>query len=394
MVESPQKLEYEEIRFTGFQNKYEGILNGVYRAEKEKNHGRRVFKHVSAKDSLYLYYWDDRDGADQAGWWLSSEIGADAVWARCETTSEEPTLFGWKCPPASEASTTIKCDPVFPPVRIIYSKFDKDLDAIGDNMKTVEKYVNEAKNYSGFKGLKMHGPNGISKQWSLFQDCLADIKGPLKKAEVLIQDRRKELMKHMKDLERRTGDSDEQTKATGLDSRLSKYEKRLKEAAATKTELETRGNGSYELACKDSYKTEIQHNIALFKESAEKITKNLEGWFKLAPRFKSKNDDYWDDLKKSFSTAQKTLQDLPPVEIRSPSECSSSSSAASVAAKKKPSGTCTPIVLRKRSRSHRGNVSKKRSRGRSSSSSSSSKRRRCRSQGRRGQPGRSRGRRR
>lgn len=46
------------------------------------NHNRSVYKRVEphSPDVVLLYYWDDRDGEAQSGWWFGPEVGGEEVW--------------------------------------------------------------------------------------------------------------------------------------------------------------------------------------------------------------------------------------------------------------------------------------------------------------------------
>jgi len=77
-------------------------LIGDY-AEEGMNHGRKYFKKQQKikghEDiSVYLYYWDQRDGADFGGWWFGDQIGGSQVWARSNSHGAMPPRIGWKCP--------------------------------------------------------------------------------------------------------------------------------------------------------------------------------------------------------------------------------------------------------------------------------------------------------
>eukprot|EP00434_Breviolum_minutum_P025280 symbB.v1.2.022334.t3/scaffold1974.1/size94090/10 len=46
-----------------------------------------------------LYYWDERDGPNFAGWWFGPKVGGDQVWAyHSSRTAMTPPLHGWKVP--------------------------------------------------------------------------------------------------------------------------------------------------------------------------------------------------------------------------------------------------------------------------------------------------------
>lgn len=59
------------------------------------NHGRGVYRRVEPPDDskVLLYYWDDRDGEDNLGWWFGPEVGGEEVWA------QNPGVSGTALPP-------------------------------------------------------------------------------------------------------------------------------------------------------------------------------------------------------------------------------------------------------------------------------------------------------
>lgn len=67
------------------------------------NHGRKFFKRKKAPDgvedvAVYLYYWDNRDGADFSGWWFGDKVGGSQVWSRVEKADTLPPKSGWRIP--------------------------------------------------------------------------------------------------------------------------------------------------------------------------------------------------------------------------------------------------------------------------------------------------------
>eukprot|EP00927_Polykrikos_kofoidii_P076739 TRINITY_DN73779_c0_g1_i1.p1 TRINITY_DN73779_c0_g1~~TRINITY_DN73779_c0_g1_i1.p1 ORF type:complete len:2013 (-),score=491.47 TRINITY_DN73779_c0_g1_i1:180-6218(-) len=74
-------------------------LIGAYE-EKGTNHGRRVYKRIESKQdvSVFLYFWDTRDGADFSGWWFGDKVGGTQVWARAPARGLLPPSSGWSVP--------------------------------------------------------------------------------------------------------------------------------------------------------------------------------------------------------------------------------------------------------------------------------------------------------
>eukprot|EP00927_Polykrikos_kofoidii_P059005 TRINITY_DN5399_c0_g2_i3.p1 TRINITY_DN5399_c0_g2~~TRINITY_DN5399_c0_g2_i3.p1 ORF type:complete len:1960 (+),score=510.81 TRINITY_DN5399_c0_g2_i3:78-5957(+) len=77
-------------------------LIGDY-TEQGSNHGRKYYKKqgvVAGNQtvSVFLYYWDTRDGADFSGWWFGDQVGGSQVWAKASDSSQTPPKAGWRVP--------------------------------------------------------------------------------------------------------------------------------------------------------------------------------------------------------------------------------------------------------------------------------------------------------
>jgi hypothetical protein len=67
------------------------------------NHGKKFYRKVQEIEGhedvkVFLYYWDNRDGADFSGYWFGDEVGGTQVWARCNSHGNVPPVAGWKFP--------------------------------------------------------------------------------------------------------------------------------------------------------------------------------------------------------------------------------------------------------------------------------------------------------
>jgi len=64
------------------------------------NHHRTVYRRVEPKteSNVLLYFWDERDGEEQRGWWFGPEVGGEEVWAHNSgsSTSTVPPSRGWR----------------------------------------------------------------------------------------------------------------------------------------------------------------------------------------------------------------------------------------------------------------------------------------------------------
>lgn len=75
------------------------LIEGIYE-ERGINQGRPVYR----KDGVYnnsvaIYFWDERDGADCDGWWIGSEVGGEMLFAfNINQAFLTPPCSGWRFP--------------------------------------------------------------------------------------------------------------------------------------------------------------------------------------------------------------------------------------------------------------------------------------------------------
>mmetsp|Transcript_2582 Transcript_2582/g.5859 ORF Transcript_2582/g.5859 Transcript_2582/m.5859 type:complete len:348 (-) Transcript_2582:2-1045(-) len=77
-------------------------LVGEYQ-EEGTNHGRKFYKKTTKipghEDiSVFLYFWDERDGPSFSGWWFGNQVGGAQVWSRNKLTTMQPPKNGWTIP--------------------------------------------------------------------------------------------------------------------------------------------------------------------------------------------------------------------------------------------------------------------------------------------------------
>eukprot|EP00928_Gymnodinium_smaydae_P052576 TRINITY_DN3656_c1_g7_i1.p1 TRINITY_DN3656_c1_g7~~TRINITY_DN3656_c1_g7_i1.p1 ORF type:complete len:1385 (-),score=333.21 TRINITY_DN3656_c1_g7_i1:71-4147(-) len=75
-------------------------IMGEYAAH-STNHGKLVFKKVKRckGHDVFIYFWDERDGPDQCGWWFGPEVGGNQVWAyHPSRTAASPPSTDWNVP--------------------------------------------------------------------------------------------------------------------------------------------------------------------------------------------------------------------------------------------------------------------------------------------------------
>lgn len=73
-------------------------IAGTYQPS-STNHGRGVYRRVEPQSDsrVLLYYWDDRDGEENRGWWFGPDVGGEEVWAHNVGApgSAMPPVRGW-----------------------------------------------------------------------------------------------------------------------------------------------------------------------------------------------------------------------------------------------------------------------------------------------------------
>jgi len=83
--------------------------------EKGVNHGRKFFqkkcKPTDTEGSVFLYFWDNRDGVDFSGWWFGDQVGGTQVWSRCEQATAMPPKTGWRIPWDAQVNKDLVVEP-------------------------------------------------------------------------------------------------------------------------------------------------------------------------------------------------------------------------------------------------------------------------------------------
>merc|ERR1712048_730820 len=87
-------------------------MGGAYSLNGE-NHGRPVYQQDAPvkEASVVMFYWDDRDGIDEQGWWIAPSIGSEKVWAfvpDLKAATRQPPETGWKVPFDGKVDTNLK----------------------------------------------------------------------------------------------------------------------------------------------------------------------------------------------------------------------------------------------------------------------------------------------
>ncbi|CAK9002695.1 unnamed protein product [Durusdinium trenchii] len=76
-------------------------IAGTYKLS-GSNHGKPIYKRSGPRNILFIYYWDNRDGAHYSGWWFGSSVGGCNVCAFNPDCQKDnplvPATFGWKVP--------------------------------------------------------------------------------------------------------------------------------------------------------------------------------------------------------------------------------------------------------------------------------------------------------
>ena len=106
--------------------KDEGIaetIAGTY-VPSSTNHGRGVYRRTLPKSEgtskVLMYYWDNRDGEENSGWWFGPEVGGEEVWAHHPGNSDSklPPTSGWTALHSGEVDpdlTVLRADAPRPP---------------------------------------------------------------------------------------------------------------------------------------------------------------------------------------------------------------------------------------------------------------------------------------
>lgn len=96
---NPVSLSYSVTVTAGYSDRHEPvmkILMGEYIAVGE-HHGRTVFQRAN-KRAVFLYFWDNRDGAYMSGWWFGRSLESTELYAFAPTSSTIPPRDGWTIP--------------------------------------------------------------------------------------------------------------------------------------------------------------------------------------------------------------------------------------------------------------------------------------------------------
>lgn len=76
-------------------------LNGTFHLSGRTNHERPVYEKNTGQGGppgCVIYYWDERDGVDQSGWWMAPEVGGAHVWTLNNSKAQYPPVSGWRVP--------------------------------------------------------------------------------------------------------------------------------------------------------------------------------------------------------------------------------------------------------------------------------------------------------
>lgn len=85
------------------------IIEGAY-FPFTTNHGKTVYKKGEQVNgiSVYVYFWDHRDGPTFCGWWFGPKVGGDEVWAYNGEDVLVPPSSGWQVPYGGPVDTTLR----------------------------------------------------------------------------------------------------------------------------------------------------------------------------------------------------------------------------------------------------------------------------------------------
>jgi len=116
---SSQAKEAEHLSLSSCRDRtISAIVKGTYTLF-SRNHDRPVYKkdekssvRQSSEMDVFIYFWDERDGPDLCGWWISPSVGGDEVWAyHSSRTALKPPPGGWNVPHDGETDSTFSITP-------------------------------------------------------------------------------------------------------------------------------------------------------------------------------------------------------------------------------------------------------------------------------------------
>eukprot|EP00930_Biecheleria_cincta_P023467 TRINITY_DN1695_c0_g1_i1.p1 TRINITY_DN1695_c0_g1~~TRINITY_DN1695_c0_g1_i1.p1 ORF type:complete len:2092 (+),score=696.54 TRINITY_DN1695_c0_g1_i1:73-6276(+) len=142
-------------------------LVGEYN-ESGNNHGRKVFKKVletatAETVDVFMYYWDQRDGAAFEGWWFGNKVGGTQVWSHNASSGMAPPTSGWKIPWDGAVRSTLSVvnkansakSPAQSPAQSALKAATSDIVAVSNSAKTaLEQAKLAAGDYLSMEGLK------------------------------------------------------------------------------------------------------------------------------------------------------------------------------------------------------------------------------------------------
>eukprot|EP00927_Polykrikos_kofoidii_P004608 TRINITY_DN11825_c0_g1_i2.p1 TRINITY_DN11825_c0_g1~~TRINITY_DN11825_c0_g1_i2.p1 ORF type:complete len:1658 (-),score=400.74 TRINITY_DN11825_c0_g1_i2:139-5112(-) len=90
------------------------FITGIYIPD-DFNHGRVVYKkeRKTRGHDVLIYFWDERDGPDQCGWWFGPNVGGNQVWAyHASRTAMTPPVSEWNVPHDGKIDPSFSVTPV------------------------------------------------------------------------------------------------------------------------------------------------------------------------------------------------------------------------------------------------------------------------------------------
>merc|ERR1719161_1942484 len=92
---SPEQLQLLRLRGLNASQAQRELAKGPYERVGE-NHGRPIYK--QRHNPVYVYFWDERDGAKWCGWWVGPHVGSSKVWSFNAQREALPPRCGWRVP--------------------------------------------------------------------------------------------------------------------------------------------------------------------------------------------------------------------------------------------------------------------------------------------------------
>jgi len=233
-------------------------LVGDY-VEISTNHGKKVYEKKDSTDPVCLYYWDQRDGWDFAGWWFGESVGSEEVYGRSQAHSSTPPLRGWRVPFDGPAKSDVS---------LVLRGFEEEAEMpLSDRVQKVKTLVQDLE-------------GKVDKAVSTADSMLSNSEGDLLEEGIeavveLLEAQSDALANGKASLERHAKAARKQAATEDGDAELTLYEERLdglfgsvdKELSKAKQELRKAQLASAEERDEKAFETELPETMRAVSEA-------------------------------------------------------------------------------------------------------------------------------